>query len=483
MGGADAGFLYAETEVQPSTTPFVVDLRPTPGPDGVVRPLTIDDLRAHVEARLDVLPSFRRRVERVPFGLHHPVMVDDPDFDLGYHLRHVTLDDPSDAGVDAYVTGLATQLLDRRHPLWRIVLVDGLHDGRQVLVVLLHHAVIDGTASRTTLRRLLTDVDPAEEAAVRAAEPYRPAPVRRWRLFVDGLRDLLGSLGVLPGLVWRARRRARAADARRERAAVPVPQQADTPVTRLNDAWTGGRRLARDRVPLADVRRVRAAADASVNEVFLAMAAGAVRARLQATGDLPDAPLTVNVPVSAEPPHPPGAPDRQWGNHFSNYLSSLATDVDDPVARLARIGEVTREGRAQLDVLGPTTVVGLLDQLPAFVAEPGARWMAADKRAHCDERADYSVLLSNVRGSDAPYVFTGPHGPVEASRLSVIGITFDGTGLTLVGWTYGDQVELGAMSHVDAEPEPSAVLDAMKAALAELESALGPDRTPEEVGS
>ena len=473
MGGADAGFLYAETAEQPSTTPFIVELRPAPGPDGEVRPLTVDDLRAHVEARLDVLPSFRWRVERVPFGLHHPVLVDDPDLDLGHHVRHVALDDTSDAGIEAYVAGLATERFDRRHPLWRLVLVDGVHDGRQVLILLLHHAIIDGTACRTILRRLLTDLDPAEAAAVRAAEPFRPAPVRRWPLLVDGIRALLASLALLPGLLWRARRRAAAADARRAQAPVRVPRQADTPVTRLNDAFSDRRRLARRQVPLAAVRQVKDAAGATVNEVFLAMVAGGLRERLAATGDLPEAPLTVNVPVAAEPPHPPGTPDRQWGNHFSNYLSSLATDVADPVDRLRTIGEVAREGRAQLDVLGPTTVVGLLDHLPGFVAEPGARWLAAQTREHRAERADHSVLLSNVRGSDERFAFTGPHGRVEVPRLTVFGISFAGTGLTLVAWTYGDAVELSALSHAEAEPDPAAVLAGMEAALVELGAALG----------
>lgn len=471
MMGADAGFLYAETERQPSTTPIVVVLRPGPGPDGEVRPLTGDDLRAHVEARLDLLPSFRRRVERVPFGLHHPELVDDPDFDLGYHVRHVALDGAG--ALDAFVAARAEEVLDRRHPLWRATLVDGLHDGRQHLVLQWSHALADGTAARTTLRRLLTDVDPGELAAVRRAEPFRPAPVRRGALLADGLRDLLRSLLLLPRLVWRASRRFDAVKARRAASAVATPEAADTPVTRLNDAWSGRRRHAGRRVPLAPILRVKAAAGATVNDVFLAMGAGALRSHLAATGDLPERPLTVNVPVSTEPDHPAGAPDRQHGNHFSNFLSSLATDVDDPVERLRVIRATTAEGRAQLDVLGATTLVGLLDHLPPLLAEPGARWMAAQKREH-PERADYSVLLSNVRGAADPFRFTAPSGAtVEVERITVLGTTFDGTGLSLVGWTYGDQVELSALSDAEAVPDPGAVLDGMVAALDELAGALG----------
>lgn len=469
MMGADAGFLYAETERQPSTTPVLVTLRPGPGPDGEVRPLTVDDLRAHLEARLDLLPVFRRRVERVPFGLHHPVLVDDPDLDLGYHVRHVALDGPE--ALDRFVAAAAEEVLDRRHPLWRATLVDGLWDGRQHLVLQWSHALIDGTAARTTLRRLLTDVDPDEAAAVRRAEPFRPEPVRKAALLADGLRDLLRSLLLLPVLLWRARGRFEAVKARRAASPVPTPEQADTPVTRLNDAFSGRRVWAHHRVRLADIRAVRAAAGVTVNDVFLAMAAGALRRHLG--DDLPEAPLTVNVPVATEPEHPAGTPDRQHGNHFSNFLSSLATDVEDPLERLRTISATTREGRHQLDVLGATTVVGLLDHLPPAIAEPGARWLAEQKREH-PERADYSVLLSNVRGADERYRFTAPSGAeVEAEALTILGTTFDGTGLSLVGWTYGDDVELTALADPDACPDPAAVLDGMVAALDELAGALG----------
>lgn len=470
MKGADAGFLYAEDEVQSMTTPIVVVLRPASG-----RPLTIDDLRAHVAARLDLLPSFRRRVERVPFGAHHPVLVDDPDFDLGYHLRHVTLDDPSPAGVEAFAAAQQEVRLDRRHPLWRMVLVDGLHDGRQALVLLWSHALADGTACRTTLRRLLTDVEPAELAAVRAAEPFAPAPVRRIQVFRDGVADLLRSLLALVLAVRRFSQGSKAVAARRAEAPVVVPEQADTPVTSLNDAWSGRRAVATSEVPLADVLRVRAAARAAVpgvtvNDVLLAMASGSLRSWLG--DDLPDAPLTINIPVSTEPAAVAGVPDRQWGNHFTNYLSSLATDVDDPVERLRRISAVAKEGRLQLDILGPTALVEMLDHIPACVAEPGARAMGRDKQAKATEKADYSVLLSNVRGSDAAFAFTSGSETVAVERIHVFGMPFEGTGLSLVGWTYGDRIELTAMSDVDAVADPAPILAGMVASLASLSDAL-----------
>jgi WS/DGAT/MGAT family acyltransferase len=401
------------------------------------------------------------------------VWVDDPDFDLGYHLRHVTLDDPSEEGLLRYVGESASTLLDRRHPLWRLVLVDGLHDGRQALLMHWSHTLADGTAGRTTIRRLLTDIDPDELAAVRAAEPYRPAPIRRRTLLVEALGALLRSLLVLPALLWRLRRRTAEVEARRAEAPVVVPKAEDTPITTLNDAWSGRRRVARATVPLDDVRRVKDRAGATVNDVFLAMAAGALRRHLDADGALPDAPLTVNIPMSTEPERPPGAPERQMGNHFSNYLASLATDVDDPVERLHAIRASAREARRQLEVFGPTTLVELLDNIPPALAEPGARWMAADKHAHAGERTDYSVILSNVQGTAAPFSFTTPAGPVSVERTSVFGMVFDGTGLSLVGWTYGDHVELTAVSDADAVADPAPILDGMAAAHAELDAALG----------
>ena len=375
--------------------------------------------------------------------------------------------------VDALVAGLAEERMDRRHPLWRFVLVDGLRDGRQVLVLVWNHALADGTACRTILRRLFSDVDPAERAAVRAAEPFRPEPVRRVRLLTDGLSALLRSLCLLPLLLWRARSRSAAADARRESASVRVPTQADTPVTRLNDAFSGRRRVARRQVPLADVRRAKDAAGTSVNDVLLAMAAGSLRARLLAADELPG-PAADGERPGVGRASPPGRRPRAPVRATTSPTTSPAWPPTwpTPCPGSGSSSAVAREGRAQLDVLGPTTVVGLLDNLPAAVAEPGARLIAAQKREHRD-RADYSVLLSNVRGSDAPFRFAGPAGPVVVEHLSVLGTTFDGTGLTLVGWTYGDTVELTAISDPDAEPDPAAVLDGMVAALVELGTALG----------
>ena len=334
------------------------------------------------------------------------------------------------------------------------------------------HALADGMALRATLRRLLTDVDPAERDAVRAAEPFRPAPVRRRQLLAGAASELGRSLTRMVVLLVRIARRSKVVAARRASAAVRVPEAADTPVTRLNDAWSGRRRAASTSVPLADVIRVKDAAGATVNEVFLAMAAGALRTYLRSTGELPEVPLTVNIPVSVEPAHPVGTPDRQWGNWFANYLSNLATDVEDPVARLRAVGAAATEGRAQLEILGTTALVELLDAIPAFAAERGARWLSAQKREHRTERADYSVLVSNVRGADAAYGFTTGSGPVSVERTIIYGMPFEGTGLSIVGWTYGDHVELTAMSDPDAVDDLAPILDGMVAALAELEAAV-----------
>ena len=152
LSGEDAGFLSMEQPEQAMNTIAIGTLR---RPDGTPTALTIEDVRGHVAARLDQLPSFRWRIVPVPFGLHQPMCVRDPDFDLDHHLRELTLA-PGETTDDAFAR-LAEQHLDRRHPLWQLTLVHGLPDGEQALILKYHHCLADGVAAFTTFSRVFSD--------------------------------------------------------------------------------------------------------------------------------------------------------------------------------------------------------------------------------------------------------------------------------------------------------------------------------------
>ena len=165
LAGSDAGFLFIESPTQTSICVDIVEVgRPTDGRG----PLELGELQRHIAARLHRIPPLRWRLERVPLGVAHPVWIEDPDFDLGYHLRELTVDPPgSDADLDQLVAGQLGGLLDVRHPLWQVVLVHGLSGGRQALLFRMHHATADGEALVSTLNALF-DPDPESDAVAAA---------------------------------------------------------------------------------------------------------------------------------------------------------------------------------------------------------------------------------------------------------------------------------------------------------------------------
>jgi WS/DGAT/MGAT family acyltransferase len=458
LSGEDAGFLSMEGPEQPMNTIAVGILR---GPGGATT-LTRADVRAHLEGRLDQLPSFRWRIVPVPLGLHQPMCVRDPDFDLDFHVREEHLDDGET--LEERFARLAERHLDRRHPLWQATLLHGLSDGGQALVLKYHHCLADGVAARTTFERVFSD---AETPPI----PGEPLPWQAERipgalaLVVLALLDHLRGLLRIPGLALRTARGTKAAKARRERAEVVVPDfSGAAPNSALNDAFTVGRSYARAALSLADAKRAKdlAGEGTTLNDVVLAVVAGAARAYLDERGELPARPLLASVPVSYEPAD---APQRQAGNRFWSFTTTLATDVADPVDRLRTISATSREARAQLELLGPDLLPAWLDLVPPVVSRPGARALVERLRAlGPDDLVDANVLISNIRGPAEPWTLLG----ATVEDLYIDGPPSNGVGLNVMLWSYGDRLLLGVLAFADALRDPVAFSRHLEGSFAEL---------------
>ncbi len=464
LSGEDAGFLSMERPEQAMNTIAVGTLRaPEGGPTG----LTIEDVRTHVAGRLDQLPSFRWRIVPVPFGLHNPMAVRDPDFELDYHLREATLADGQ--SLDDLFAHLAEQHLDRRHPLWQLTLVHGLPDDDQALILKYHHCLADGVAAFTTFSRVFSDAptEPIPDAPVPWVAERIPSKVL---LLWLALLDHLAALVDLPGLLLRTKRGFDAVKARRAATKVRVPDfSGAAPNSALNDAFTPPRAYARAELPLAAVKAAKDAAGVTLNDVVLATVAGGLRRYLAERDELPDLPLLASVPVSYEAPD---APIRQCGNKFWSFTTSLATDVDDPAERLARISETAAEAKEQLTILGPDLMPAWLDLVPPFITEPGAKALIERLRATAPtDRVDANVLISNIRGPAEPWTFLGR----DVVDLYIDGPPSNGVGLNVMLWSYGDRLLLGILAFADALRDPAALAHHIEAAFAELGDAFVPD--------
>jgi diacylglycerol O-acyltransferase / wax synthase len=459
LSGEDAGFLALELPIQPMNTMGLVVLRPGTGADGIPRPLELDDLRRHMAQRLDVLPVFRRRVQRVPLGLSHPIFIEDPDFDLDFHLREHTLPAPGGADqIDQFYARLAELPLDRRHPLWQLTLVHGLEGGHQAVVLRIHHCLMDGFATITTFSCIFSDqvFEPPSPTAL-----WHPEQVPRpSRLVLDAVRHQARAARQLPALIGKTRGNLSAVKAQRAASTALPPAGDDVPTSVINRGFTADRRLARATLAVADLQLVKNVAGTTLNDVALAVVSGALRRYLEARGSLPARPLVSIVPVGMEAP---GAAPRTSGNRFSALTTSLATDISDPWERLETIRAVTAEAKRLLALSGPELLPDWLEQLPPALLDRAIR-RRHRKRGQHPEILDANVVVSNVRGPQAPRFL----GSARVEEMYITGPPNNGAGVNVTLLDYGDRIFIGILSFADSVAAPGELADGLRASLAEL---------------
>lgn len=429
-------------------------------------PVTIEGLRGHVGRRLRTLPALRSRLRRVPLGLHHPILVEDPGFEVANHVRAETLPAPGDERtLDELFARAATEVLDRSRPLWRLTLVDGLADGRQALVFQFHHCLMDGVALLGSLAGLL---DPAAEASPADAGSQAEGPKAKGReRGPGGVRLLAGAVGHhaadvvrLPGLVLRTAKGVLKLRAQRAASAVAVPATKESPVCSINTGTGAERRFARAALPLADVLLVKQAAAVSVNDVALALCGGALRALLLERGDLPARPLLAAMPMGIDAP---GAPSRLTGNRVATLTTTLATDVADPWERLARIAAVSAESRSEMRALGTEVPGEWAEMLPPFLLEFGAR-RAFARLEKQPERIGWNVIVSNLRGPTVPWAVDG----ASVEELYISGPLGHRVGALFVLTDQGNRLVFSILTVAGSVDDPGVLAAGLHAALAEL---------------
>ncbi len=460
LSGLDAGFLYTESPTVHLHTLKIGIIDPDSAPGGY----DFERFVAVLEERLHLLPPFRRRVVPVPLGLHHPLWVEDADFDIRRHVRRVRAPAPGGPReMDSCVAEVASTPLPRDRPLWEICVVEGLADGRVGFITKLHHAAADGmTAARLLANVMTSGPEESLAPAVAPPEPWRGEPTPgRYRLLRDALVDGLRLLLALPGLLLRTLGRLPAVVRARRTATERPPAAFAGPATSFSGELTARRGFASCVLPLDDFRTVKEAFAVTINDVVLACVAGALRAHLKAGGEPLDRPLVASVPLSSD------APDtsRLIGNRTSNLLTALAVHVDDPVERLRSTGRVTASAKAVQDALGAETMERWVEYAPSFVYR--LLWGRLVPRVH---RPPVNVIVSNVAGPREPLFIAG----AELVGLQSVGPLLEDVGLNVTVWSYRGSMQVAVLCCPDTLPDPYVVTDGMAAALAELVDRAGP---------
>lgn len=469
LSGLDTGFLSLEMSEQPMQCIALGVVRA-----GMSGPLALEDLRQRLTDRLDRLPAFRWRVVPVPLGLAQPVVLEDPHFELREHLFHVVLPAPGGpAELDATCAQLASAHLDRNRPLWRITLIDGLADGRQAVVLEVHHALMDGVALRATLAQICSE----ERPAVPPAPWQRGRMPRRTQLIAAGLAATAHGLVRLPELIGRTRRVSRAVRQRQADAAVKIPEAGiDAPLSIINRGFTAERRVARAAMPLETVLAVRNAAGVTVNDVALALTGGALRGYLEARGALPKRPLVAFVPVGVGES---GVASRTAGNRVGRLTTSLATDVADPWERLHRISAVTAEAKACLELVGRELMMDWLECLPPILIRALLR-RDQEARRHPGKRKvklDENVVVSNLRGPATPWRL----GSADVEEMYLFGPPNSDVGVTISLWDYAGSLRFGILCFADLVDDAEELAMRLRCSLDELVAAAEVAPTSREV--
>jgi WS/DGAT/MGAT family acyltransferase len=476
LTGLDTSFLNLET----STTYGHVSGLAIFDPSTASTPATLEDIKDVIQQRIHLLPPYRRRLVEVPLGLDHPYWIEDPDFDLDFHVRHIGLPPPGDhRQLAEQVSRIIARPLDRSRPLWELYLIEGLEGGLVAQLTKIHHCAIDGVSGAEILATLL-DLTPEPRQVDPPRRAWRPEPqptqlemmtrgvwavagtprkgFRLARQAVRHLPELARTLGFgeIPGAALIDRLAGRQPDPLLSEAATTAPR------TSFNDRITPHRRFAFGSLPLDDVKEIKGQLGVTVNDVVLALCAGALRRYLEERGELPADPLLAMVPVSVRTEEQKGS----FGNQVSAMTASLHTHVPDPIQRLERIHESMLVAKEKHQALPATLLQDFAQFAPPAVAARAARVIARATVANLMD-VPFNVVISNVPGPQFPIYGVGAklvaNYPVSAIN--------DGVGLNITVQSYNGNLDFGLVACRELMPDLWDLMDYLGDALRELKEA------------
>lgn len=446
LSGMDASFLHLETPESPMHVGSLHLIDLPPGYEGDFA----EDAKKYLSGRLHLASVFVRKLAMMPFDLANPVWVDDDDLDLDHHIHHVIMPRPGTmAQLERLVGRLHSSLLDRSRPLWEMHIIEGLQTGQVALYSKMHHAAIDGQAG-VAVAKALFDISetPAPVKAPRVtrrpdssqlgmAELATAALSNAVQQYVKLIQSIPATAKAIANVVMPV------SEGTGQRA-FELPKSLRTaPRTPLNVSITNQRSFAARSVPLAEVKHMSKATGTSLNDIVLAICAGALRRYLADYGCKPAKPLIAGVPVSLR-----SEGNTDLNNQVSVMLVSLATDIADPLERLAAIHESSSEGKkltGNVKAAIPTDFPSLgMPSLMSGLASLYGRSGLADKLPPVA-----NVAISNVPGPSFALYFAG----AKVAAYFPVSIPGHGLALNMTVQSYNGALEFGLTACRRAVPD------------------------------
>ena len=468
LSAQDASFVYLETPHTPMHIGSVGIYDPSTAPGGFVR---FKDILRFIGERLGGARSFRQRLVRVPFDLDHPYWIEDPEFDIEFHVRHIALPKPGDwRQLCIQVARLHARPMDLTKPLWEFTIVEGLDNieglppGCFALVSKVHHAAIDGM-SGVEMAGAVHDLDPSM-ATPEKVDSWKPDDMPKVadllaRSYVNNLIQpmrIVETIGrSLPGMGRLA--------SSVGKGDVSIRNARPAPKTRFNGKVSAHRVWDAVPFPLADIRAIKeTVGGATVNDVILAIVGGGLRTYLQSKSELPKDTLTAMAPISVRGDGEKAA----LGNLVSAMVVGLGTQIEDPLERLRFVHDEAVNSKTLTNAVGARNLADYSQLMPSALAGLAARLYTRVGAANAHAPA-FNCVVTNVPGSRVPLYFAG----ARMVGMYGTGPIFDGMGLINTIYSYGATIAISFTSDRDAMPDPDGYAEALKQSFEALKARAG----------
>ncbi len=457
LSGLDATFLYLESPSQPLHVCSVLELDASTIPGGY----SFDKLRDALALRITAMPEFREKLADSPFNIDHPVWVEDKDFDVDRHLHRIAVPAPGGRTELAEMCGhIASLPLDRSRPLWEMCVIEGVEGpvgtdsrGRIAVMTKVHHAAVDGVTGANLMSQLCsTEADPPAPEPVAGTRDASQLEIAARGLLRFSTRPVNLVTRALPATVSTV-----VDTVRRAVAGETMASPFTAPPTPFNASITGRRNVAFAQLDLEDVKAVKNHFGVKLNDVVMALVAGALRHYLIDVGELPDSSLVAMVPVSVH-----GKSDRPGRNKVSGMFTSLETDIEDPADRLEAIAAASSVAKEHSSAIAATLLQDWSQFAAPAVFGAAMRLYAATRLT--EARPVHNLVVSNVPGPQEPLYFLG----AEVKAMYPLGPIFHGSGLNITVMSLSGKLDVGIISTPELLPDLWHLADAFVAEMKEL---------------
>lgn len=435
LSGLDASFIYMETHTMRMQVAFLVICDPSTIPGGYSFRKIVD----LIDHRTKSEPAFRRRLVEIPYNLHHPIWIDDPEFSIMNHVYQYTLPEPGSMRDLGKMMGrIIAQPLRRDCPLWEAWVIEGLENNRFALMLKVHHAAVDGVSGTALIRHLF---DPTPEVR-HIPETYNPKGERlptRAELMTFAMHSRVGKPRSFFNLAKETLATAYKTFVSNDKAEVERSAPLSAPRTHFNRRIGPHRDIALVTLPLEEIKQIKNATQTTVNDVVLALCGGVLRDYLQQMNDLPEKTLISMVPISVRT----AEKSKLTNNQVSGMWATLATHVEDPLERLQIINADTQAAKTDIDAIGANLLQDWAEYNTLGAFNLAVRLFASSGLV---DRVTpvHNTIISNVPGPrDALYL-----AGARIETLCPLGPVMEGVGLNISLASYQDKVSFTI--HVDS---------------------------------